>query len=374
MIEFQSGTVLVVFILLCVALLVQVIYYLFVYLKFALYHPKKEQAASQPVSVIICARNEVKNLKLHLRTILEQDYSNYEVVVVNDCSWDESGEFLEQMEKEFSHLKIVTLKEQEKYKHAKKFAVALGIKAAKHDLLLFTDADCMPAGKEWISTMQQRFNNKSEIVLGYGAYNKLPGLLNKLIRFDTFFIALQYFSSALVHHPYMGVGRNLAYRKSLFFRSKGFAKHNHLLSGDDDLFVNENANAGNTVIETNPAAFTYSQPKEKFSAWLNQKKRHISTGSYYKLRDKLFLNGYWLTAIVFYLCLITAAILGFNWKLLSGALLFRVILQCIVFTLSMKKLNERDLIFLFPFLEILLIIINPIIVLWNLINPKQFWK
>lgn len=172
----------------------------------------------------------------------------------------------------------------------------------------------------------------------------------------------------------MGVGRNLAYRKSLFFRSKGFAKHNHLLSGDDDLFVNENANAHNTSIETDPASFTFSQPKQTFSEWLYQKKRHLSTGNYYRLRDKLFLNTYWLTTILFYATLVTLAFLRFNVQVLLCAFLFRVILQSIIFSFSMKKLNERDLIFLFPILEILLIIINPILVLWNLLNPKQSWK
>lgn len=374
MIDLHKEAVLIVFIVVCIALLTQVIYYLFIYLKFALYHIKEESTGQQPVSIIICARNEVRNLKLHLQAVLEQEYGSYEVIVVNDCSWDESAEFLAQMEAEYKHLKVVTLKEQEKYKHSKKFAVALGIKAAKNDLLLFTDADCMPAGKDWLRTMQQRFNQKTEIVLGYGAYTKQPGLLNKLIRFDTFFIALQYFSASLVHRSYMGVGRNLAYRKSLFFRSKGFAKHNHLLSGDDDLFVNENATASNTGIEISPASFTYSKPKQTLKEWMNQKKRHFSTGAYYKFRDKVYLNGYWLSLMLFYIGLAAIAFLGFNLKVLLGLLLFRVTLQGIVFWLGMKKLNERDLIFLFPVLEIFLILINPILVLWNLLNPKQSWK
>ncbi len=374
MIEFQREAMLIVFILTCTALLIQIVYYLFIYSKFAFYHLKKEQSAKEPVSVILCARNEVKNLKRNLRSILEQDYDDFEVVVVNDCSWDESGEYLEQLEKESKHLKVVTLKEQEKYKHGKKFALTLGVKAAKNDLLLFTDADCMPAGKQWISNMQQRFHDETEIVLSYCGYNKLPGLLNKLIRFDTFFVALQYFSASLVNQPYMGVGRNLAYRKSLFFRAKGFAKHNHLLSGDDDLFVNENANAHNTSIEVSPDSFTFSQSKETFGDWLKQKKRHLSTGIYYRFRDKVFLGGYWSSTVLFYAGLITLAFLRFNWQILLGAFLFRVILQTIIFSLSMKKLNEGDLIFLFPLLEILLIIIHPILILWNLLSPKQQWK
>jgi len=374
MVEFNSGIVLIVFVLVCAALAAQIVYYLFIYSKFAFYNPKNSQIDKHPVSVIICARNEVKNLKHNLRSVLEQEYDGFEVIVVNDCSWDESGEYLEEVQKEFSHLKVVTLKEQEKYRHGKKFAVTLGIKASSNDLLLFTDADCAPAGNQWISNMQQHFSDNTDFVLGYCSYNKEPGLLNKLIRFDTFFIALQYLSSALVHHPYMGVGRNLMYRKSLFFQTKGFATHNHLLSGDDDLFVNANANGHNTNISVNADSFTHSPAKETLGEWMKQKKRHFSTGGYYRFRDKLFLSGYWFSTVLFYISLVALIVMRFNWKVIIALLLVRLIMQATVFSFSMKKLNERDLLFVFPVLEILLLIFQPILIIWNLLNPKQVWK
>ena len=214
-------------------------------------------------------------LRKYIHVVLEQVYPDFEVIVVNDCSWDESGIYLEELQNKYKHLKIVTIKEQEKYRHAKKFALTLGIKSAKNDILLFTDADCMPASSTWIRDMHAHFNSGTEIVLGYGSYRKEKGFLNKMIRFDTFFIALQYFSFALTGMPYMGVGRNLSYRKSLFFGTKGFARHYHLLSGDDDLFVNENATDKNTEIEIQPDSFTYSDPKKTFGEWFRQKARHI---------------------------------------------------------------------------------------------------
>ena len=152
--------------------------------------------------MIICARNEISNLKKNLTAILEQQYKSFEVVVVNDCSWDESGIFLEEMQKKYAHLKVVTIQEQEKYRHAKKFALTLGIKAATHELLLFTDADCIPAGNQWIASMQKHFNQKTEIVLGYGGYSKEAGFLNKLVRYDTLMIAIQYFSFSLAGISY----------------------------------------------------------------------------------------------------------------------------------------------------------------------------
>ena len=194
------------------------------------------------------------------------------MIVVNDCSWDETDLVLLEMIKKYSNLKIVTIKEQEKYTHGKKFAITLGIKAASYEYLLFTDADCHAASSHWLTLMQRNFTERTDFVLGYGPYEKENGFLNKLIRFDTFFIAMNYLSASLSRNAYMGVGRNLAYKKSVFFRNKGFAKHNHILSGDDDLFVNENANATNTTIEIDPDSFTYSEPTKTFGQWITQKK------------------------------------------------------------------------------------------------------
>ena len=182
----------------------------------------------------------------------------------------------------------------------KKFALTLGIKAAKYDYLLLTDADCYPRDKDWISSMAKHFFNKT-IVLGYGAYEKHKGLLNKLVRFDTFQVAMQYFSYALIGKTYMGVGRNLAYKKSLFFDNKGFATHLHLPSGDDDLFIKEVATYNNTAISIEYSSHTLSVPKMNWKSWIRQKSRHLSTGIYYKNYHKLMLGSWTLSQILFWL-------------------------------------------------------------------------
>ena len=151
---------------------------------------------------------------------------------------------------------------------------------------MLTDADCVPATENWIERMQEGFAGDISIVLGYGSYHKLPGLLNKLIRFDTFHTGMQYLSYSLAGTPYMGVGRNLSYKKSVFFRNKGFSSINHLPSGDDDLFINQVANADNTSIMIDHDAITLSEPKKKFTDWIRQKKRHFSTARFYKPQHK----------------------------------------------------------------------------------------
>lgn len=372
--EIQDRLVWVLLMVFLMAFMIRAGYYLMIYLRFALYKEKSVSHETQPVSVIVCARNEVNNLRKYLHTVLEQAYPSFEVIVVNDCSWDESGVFLDEMEKKYAHLKVVTIQEQEKYRHAKKFALTLGIKAAKNDILLFTDADCMPAGKNWLTDMQYHFTKGTEIVLGYGPYRKEKGFLNKMIRFDAFLIAVQYFSFALAGMPYMGVGRNMAYRKSLFFRTKGFARHYHLLSGDDDLFVNENADAKNTRIEFQPDSFTYSDPKKTFGEWSRQKIRHIGTGKHYKSKHQLllFINSF--SGLLFFFSLIALLVLHFDWRIILSLYAIKILIEFPILYLSSKKLQETDLVWLFPVLEFFNVILQPVFFFSNLVTKQKPWK
>ncbi|WP_374163362.1 glycosyltransferase [Arcticibacter sp. MXS-1] len=207
-----------VFILFQSAFIVQLYFILLKHTRLRSYQEEEwqESADQLPVSVIICARNEQKNLEENLPLVLEQDYKNFEVVVVNDCSSDDSHLVLQRYAAQYPHLKIVNISEHARFKHGKKFAVTLGIKAASHEYLLFTDADCRPASQHWVDLIQRKFQGGREIVLGYSPYARKGGILNALIRFETFFTGLNYLSFSLAGRPYMGVGRNLAYTRSLF--------------------------------------------------------------------------------------------------------------------------------------------------------------
>ena len=355
-------------------LLTNLIYYFYFFSRLAFHKEIYATKDPEPVSIIICARNEIKNLKKHIYSVLDQVYPEFQVVVVNDCSWDESDDFLKELESQYSNMKVVTIKEQEKYQHGKKFALTLGIKACKYDLILLTDADCIPASKNWLFNMQNNFSDKKDVVLGYGAYAHKKGFLNMLIRYDTFHNAMQFLSFAKAGIPYMGIGRNLAYRKDLFFNVKGFASHNHLLSGDDDLFINEVANIQNTTIEIKPVSFTISEPKTTFGAWFKQKKRHTTTGKYYKSNHKYLLGIYYFSNLAFYLSLITLIILEFDWRIILGTYLFRLMIQLWIFGKGMSRLKELDLIWLIPILDPFLLFFYPILALSNLISKPRIWK
>ena len=322
-------------------------YYFAVFGKFAFFKPQPAPNNKlEPVSVIIAARNEFDNLQKNLLTILEQDYPDFEVVVVNDCSWDGSQAWLEEIQKSQPRLKISQIIEQEKYPTGKKFAVTMGIKAAKYDLLLFTDADCEPASDQWIRNMQSRFTPGKDIVLGFSPYRKTKGFLNQFIRFETLITAQFYFSMALRNNPFMGVGRNLAYRKDLFFKHKGFASHQHIMSGDDDLFINQAATTTNVAIEIDSASFVNTDAKTTFDSWSNQKSRHMTTGKYYKTEHKRVLGTYYSAIILYYTFVATNLIVNiYTWPIVVGIFAVKYISQSVVFYFSGKKLKYQSLVF-----------------------------
>ncbi len=325
------------------AFLVQCIYYFGVYLKLPLHRTAKKRKSRRGVSVVICARNEAHHLERFLPRVLEQDYPDYEVVVVNDCSTDRTEEVLSEMSLRYRHLRFTTIPPNEKFRHGKKLALTIGLKSAVHDHVLLTDADCCPAGILWLQKMVSGFSREKEIVLGYGRYEKRKGILNALIRYETLFTAIQYLSFALKGKPYMGVGRNLAYRKALFFRHKGFAAHYHLASGDDDLFVNAHATSTNTSIETDPESHTISVPRETFGGWIRQKQRHLSAGNLYKAGSRFRLAAEMVSRLLFYS---TFAVLCFYplwiWPVITLFGVFQLIRMTIL-KLGMKRLNERYL-------------------------------
>ncbi len=353
---------------------IQIFYYVFFFSRLAFYKPKeKQRSQQQPVSVIICARDEDENLARNLPGVLVQQYNTtHEVIVVNDNSVDDSKYILAELHKSFKKLQVIELEQEAKMIAGKKFPLSIGIKEAKHEIVLLTDADCIPASEHWLFKMQNAFTDNVEIVLGYGAYQKLPGLLNKIIRFETFHTALQYLSYAIAGVPYMGVGRNLAYRKNLFFQNKGFSSINHIPSGDDDLFINQVASKKNAAVSLDTGSFTLSMPKKSWKDWKRQKNRHYSTGKFYKTSHQVLLGIYTGSFFLFY-PLFIASLFFFDWRLVLIPFFLRMIIQAIIWKKAMKKLNEEDLFPAFLFWDVWMFIYYILFApaLWK--KPKKTW-
>ncbi|HEX2970253.1 MAG TPA: glycosyltransferase [Bacteroidales bacterium] len=333
-----------IFLIFSISTAIQLFYYFYYYLAVSSFKPPDKTTELKPVSVIICARNEAENLREFLPSILTQNYPEFEVIVVNDCSEDETYNVLGDYLTKYPRLKVSTINKDPKFTHSKKLAQFIGIKAAKHDILVFTDADCRPVSELWLQGIASDFDEKTSYVLGYGGYNETKGFLNAYIRYDTAFIAMQYLGMAIRGIPYMGVGRNMAYRKTEFFKHKGYGLYSNLISGDDDLFINSNASPENTKVEFRPETFTRSVPSPSFQEWIKQKKRHLTTAPYYKSKDQFLLITEPLTRILFYLTFILLISFKFMWIEVLAIFGARFLTQTVTFSLVLRKLKEKGLI------------------------------
>jgi cellulose synthase/poly-beta-1,6-N-acetylglucosamine synthase-like glycosyltransferase len=373
--EIFANWKLIIFISFCAVALIQVFYFIFFFCRLAFYSttPRKS-SQTHPVSVIICARDEAANLAQYLQGVLIQDFpTSHEVLVVNDNSFDDSKYVLEELKKTYKQLHPIELIQEAKLIPGKKFPLSVGIKTAKHEIVLLTDADCVPASDKWIQSMQSSYLDNTEIVLGYGSFYKKKNLLNKIIRWEGYHAALQYFSYALAGIPYMGVGRNLSYKKSVFFRHKGFSSHNNVPGGDDDLFINMAANNKNTRINIDPESFTISKTPATWKQWLWQKNRHYTTGKFYKPLHKFLLGLYSFSHFLFYPLLITSCIF-FNWQIALSIFGFRMLIQSIVYYRTMHKLGEKDLWPMFLFFDLWMFFYYLIFAPALIRKPRPTWK
>ncbi|WP_158727676.1 MULTISPECIES: glycosyltransferase [unclassified Flavobacterium] len=354
---------------------VQILYYLGVFRLFAFAKDQKSTPKKIPVSVIVCAKNEEENVAQFIPLLAAQEYPDFEIVLIDDASSDKTLDIFEEFEKQYSNIRLVKVENNEAFWGNKKYALTLGIKAATKDYLLFTDADCYPTSKNWIATMTAQFTMQKTIVLGYGKYERITNsFLNKIIRYETLLTAVQYFSWAKFGKPYMGVGRNLAYKKDEFFKVNGFIEHMRIRSGDDDLFVNQAATAKNTTIAFELDSFTLSKPKTSFKDWIKQKRRHVATANHYTFFDQFQLGVFYASQLLF---LVLPAILlafQFEWIIVTCLIALRYLVAWIMIGSSARKLEEHDLKFWFPVVEIVLILIQINIFIINLFSKPAQWK
>lgn len=283
---------------------IQLIYILLVYSRTAFYRQPSlnDSILSVPsgkstaldhigVTIVVCARNELTNLTELLPLLNEQQYPAFEVLVMDDRSTDGTQLFLKNDIAQLSQVRFIRIDREHEHVTPKKYALTIALKKATYPTVLLTDADCRPASINWLTGMVAPLQaEQKDISLGFSPYEYQPGFLNLLIRSETLMTAVQYFSLALSGKPYMGVGRNLSYRTSLFFANRGFYTHKNVVGGDDDLFINEVATANNTAVCLDPDTFMWSKPKETWADWRTQKRRHLNVGNYYKPGHKFRLG------------------------------------------------------------------------------------
>ncbi|MCU4175248.1 glycosyltransferase [Marinilabiliaceae bacterium N1Y90] len=332
-------------------------------------------SSDQALSVVICAKNEASNLKKHLPKILEQDYPDFQVVVVNDCSTDDTDMVLAHLKSKYEQLYYTNIPNDKKFYQGKKLALTLGVKAAKHERLILTDADCQPTSDKWLRHISASFVNEKEIVIGHGRFTKKTSLFNLFLRYETFWNAVQYMGFALRGLPFMAVGRNMAYNKSLFLKSDVFKRFLNVASGDDDLFMRSCATATNTAICIKPEAQTESIAPKNFSDWTTRKARHLTTAPHYTFKIKSLLFFEALTRQLFWgltICSLffpTFALIGL------GLFIVKTAIQYIVLAKAAKKMGEEKLYLASLLFDAIIPIIIGSIWLINIFSGKnKKWK
>ena len=349
-------------------------FYFLLFSKFSLRKQRQEILENYfPISIVVYAKNKASNLREHIPLWLNQQYPDFEIILVNDASFDKSLEVMELFEKNNKTIKIVNVENNEAFWGSKKYALTLGIKKASHQRMIFTSAECKPASREWLKEVGGRFSTNKQIVLGFGSYQKKKGLLNKLVRFDALMTAVQYFSYALAGIPFMGVGKNLGYTSKVYYDNGGFVSHMDLQTGDDDLFINQVATKTNTAICDLKKSFTYSEQKLTWKEWILLKKKKVTTRRLYQLKHKILLSFYYVSQILFWtLSIITMSL--FDWKIPLIMILFRLLMQYLIIYPAAKKLNEKELIIWLPLMEILLIIFEFTIFINYKSSKSNSWK
>lgn len=326
------------------------------------------------ISIVISARNEEDNLHQNIPAWCEQNYPNFEVIIVNDQSFDDSKYIVKAYQKKYKNLRLVDLERVRNRRVGKKLPLTVGIKGAKFEYILLTDADCKPASNVWIRRIASNFTEKKQIVLGYSPYLKKKGMLNAFIRFDAVFVALQYLNLAKRGVAYMGVGRNLGYHNQLFHNVSGFKSHYHIPSGDDDLFIQEVAKKRNFTIDYHPESFVYTNPKTTWRAWFSQKKRHFQTAPQYKVFHKALLGIFPMTLLLMLFSFVILLFVTDWWAILGTVIAFRYIGYWILWGVSFKRLGSKDLIYLIPIFEIIFLFVLPIIYTARPETTEKKWQ
>ncbi len=327
------------------------------------------------VSVVVCARNEYQNLKKIIPAILKQNHEKFELIIVDDQSTDESYAYLKELSMMTINFKLVRIDETPIHLNEKKYAIILGIKAAENDIILLTDADCETTSDDWISTMTAPFADpKIKLSIGFSPYKKTKGFLNAFIRYETWLTAISYFVFSRLGRPYMGVGRNLAYRKSFFLELDGFKGFQNVLGGDDDLFVNKYANKGNTAVVLQHNGITFSNPKELWKDFFIQKTRHLSVGKLYRFKDRFVLGVLFLTKLIFWLTFTPVILADIQPILTIMGFILVMVSFLTTYILFRNKLKDLKGAWLFPVLDILYLFYYIIVGLKVKFTKKVKWN
>ncbi|ETN96840.1 glycosyltransferase [Zhouia amylolytica] len=355
---------------------IQIFYLLFFFRRFAFHKETAAKKESVPaISIIIFIKNQAEDLKENLPYILSQNYPEFELVLINYDSYDDSLDIMESFADKYPQIKIVNVKNNEAFWGKKKYALTLGIKAAKYNHLVFTEINCKPDSDHWLLEIASKFDSEKTIILGYSAFKKIKkSLLNAFIRFENLVATTHRFSYLLSGIPVSGNGKNLAYHKDEFFNNSGFINHIDISNGEDQLFINQAATSKNTSLIYSKDSFTESISTDSFETWIDHKKSEYALIKKYKSKHRALINIYYTSQLLFIPLAILLIILQYKIPVVIGLILLRWIIVYSIYIPIAKKLEETSLLWALPFYEILLIFFQFLIFISNIISKPTNWR
>lgn len=344
----------------CIAalILIQALYYILVFGKVSSFVSKKKKQKEEPsetlpaVSVVIATKNEEFFLKENLGLFLEQDYPEFEVIVVNDASTDDTQYVLKAFSKLYPRLNVVNIVENVNKFKGRKFPISLGVKAAKHDRIILAGADCVPSGFDWLKSIVGGFSGGKELVLGYVALSNAKSLAGKIMQYDNVTTTMNYMGLGLSGLAYRGNGKNLAFSKNLFFSVGGFTKHYNYTLGEDDIFVSQVATRRNTTVVLSKESVLSCSAKKKYRTWKDEKKRRLSIHKFRGIFPRTLLSTVPLTTFLIYIGVIISALCAFPYQYLIAALAIKFIIQTVAYLKACRHLNVKAIFLFAPLFEL----------------------
>ena len=335
-----------------------------------------------PVSVVLTAHNDAEWLKENLVYLLEQEYPEFEVVVVNYLSSDDSDSVLKLLKDYYPHLKVVPFLEDVNLFQGKKYPLSIGIKSAKNDILMLADPECTPKNLRWLRGMVAGYmaDGKADgkakgvqIVLGYCGLKQEKTLLGWLQQYDALSYGAQYLGSALLGHPYTGSGRNLSYRRSFFFEQGAFISHYDVADGSDDLFVYNNATRANTRICIDADAVLTAEPMRSYAAWRSERRHRVGTRNRHKVLHRLCETMPMWAAVLFYASAVLLLVQGvLPWPVVAVLLAMKIAWQTVCFAQLAKRFDGGLVYLAAAVFEIYFIFANTILILLPLYSNRKF--
>ena len=365
------------------ALIYLALHYGLYYMRVGLHNRKRQGSVRSltkddlpPVSVVLTARNDAEWLKENLVYLLEQDYPDFEVVVVDYLSHDDTPYVLKTLVDYYPHLKVVPFKEDVNLFQGKKYPLSIGIKSAKNDILLLADPDCTPKNLLWLRGMVKGYEKpETQIVLGFCGLKRTKTLLGCLQQYDTLAYGAQYLGSALMGHPYTGSGRNLSYRRNFFFKQGAFIRHYDVADGSDDLFVYQNADHLNTAICIGPDACLTAEPKKNFQQWHEERLHRVATRNRHSFGSRLHKELPTLANLLFYAAAVALILQGsLPWVVTAALLAIKWAWQIVCFSRLTKRFDGGHVHLAAPLYEIYFMVANTILILLPLPNNRKFKK